>query len=93
MLASLAFLSSAAAPFCFHLLPASLLLGSYSLCDANDLPLCEAYWRQEPAGGSPEGLPLPLAAAMMEQSIPAPKGPTPSHPHVNGHGAAPTEHA
>ncbi|XP_060107649.1 mediator of RNA polymerase II transcription subunit 22 isoform X1 [Heteronotia binoei] len=64
---------------------------SYSLCDGNDLPLCEAYWRQEPAGGSPEGLPLPLAAAMMEQSIPAPQGPTPLHPHVNGHGAAPTE--
>ncbi|XP_015277093.1 PREDICTED: mediator of RNA polymerase II transcription subunit 22 isoform X2 [Gekko japonicus] len=67
---------------------------SSSLCDANDLPLCEAYWRQEPAAGSPEGLPLPLAAAMLEQAIPAPQqGPAPSHPHVNGHGAAPTEHA
>ncbi|XP_054854126.1 mediator of RNA polymerase II transcription subunit 22 isoform X2 [Eublepharis macularius] len=66
---------------------------SSSLCDANDLPLCEAYWRQEPVGSSPEGLPMPLAAAVMEQSIPAPQGPTPSHSHVNGHGAGPTEHA
>ncbi|KAJ6654638.1 hypothetical protein lerEdw1_006791 [Lerista edwardsae] len=63
---------------------------SYSLCDANSLPLCEAYWRQDPAAPSPEGLcSMPLAALMTEQSIPAP----PSHPHVNGHGAGPTEHA
>ncbi|XP_032993442.1 mediator of RNA polymerase II transcription subunit 22 isoform X1 [Lacerta agilis] len=66
---------------------------SYSLCDTNDLPLCEAYWRQELSMSSPEGLAMPLAAAMMEENIPAPQGSTPSHPHINGHGAGPTEHA
>ncbi|XP_053137768.1 mediator of RNA polymerase II transcription subunit 22 isoform X2 [Hemicordylus capensis] len=67
---------------------------SSSLCDANDLPLCEAYWRPDLAASSPEGLSTPLAAAMAEQTIPAPQGAAPSHPHVNGHGGAgPTEHA
>ncbi|CAI5794151.1 mediator of RNA polymerase II transcription subunit 22 isoform X2 [Podarcis lilfordi] len=66
---------------------------SSSLCDTNDLPLCEAYWRQELTMSSPEGLAMPLAAAMMEENIPAPQGSTPSHPHINGHGAGPTEHA
>ncbi|XP_032993444.1 mediator of RNA polymerase II transcription subunit 22 isoform X2 [Lacerta agilis] len=66
---------------------------SSSLCDTNDLPLCEAYWRQELSMSSPEGLAMPLAAAMMEENIPAPQGSTPSHPHINGHGAGPTEHA
>ncbi|XP_060126004.1 mediator of RNA polymerase II transcription subunit 22 isoform X1 [Zootoca vivipara] len=66
---------------------------SSSLCDTNDLPLCEAYWRQELTMSSPEGLAMPLVAAMMEENIPAPQGSTPSHPHINGHGAGPTEHA
>ncbi|XP_044295734.1 mediator of RNA polymerase II transcription subunit 22 isoform X1 [Varanus komodoensis] len=65
---------------------------SYSLCEANDLPLCEAYWRQEASAPSPEGLSMPLAPAMMEQTILAPQGSTPSHPHINGHGAGPAEH-
>ncbi|XP_063000906.1 mediator of RNA polymerase II transcription subunit 22 isoform X1 [Elgaria multicarinata webbii] len=66
---------------------------SSSLCEGNDLPLCEAYWRQEPAVPSPEGLSMPLGAAVMEQNLPAPQGSTPSHPHINGHGVGPTEHA
>ncbi|XP_042336120.1 mediator of RNA polymerase II transcription subunit 22 isoform X2 [Sceloporus undulatus] len=66
---------------------------SSSLSDTTDLPLCEAYWRQETGASSPESLSMPLAAAMMEQNLPAPQGSTPSHPHMNGHGAGPTEHA
>ncbi|XP_050782771.1 mediator of RNA polymerase II transcription subunit 22 isoform X2 [Gopherus flavomarginatus] len=66
---------------------------SSSLCDTNDLPLCEAYWREDPAVLSPEGLSMPLAAATAEQNITAPQTSTPSHPHVNGHGAGPTEHS
>ncbi|XP_043354762.1 mediator of RNA polymerase II transcription subunit 22 isoform X2 [Dermochelys coriacea] len=66
---------------------------SSSLCDTNDLPLCEAYWREDPAVLSPEGLSMPLAAATAEQSTAAPQSSTPSHPHVNGHGAGPMEHS
>ncbi|XP_053228997.1 mediator of RNA polymerase II transcription subunit 22-like isoform X2 [Podarcis raffonei] len=65
---------------------------SSSLCDTNDLPLCEAYWRQELTMSSPEGLAMPLAAAMIE-NIPASQGSIPSHPHINRHGAGPAEHA
>ncbi|XP_053225927.1 mediator of RNA polymerase II transcription subunit 22-like [Podarcis raffonei] len=36
----------------------------YSLCDTNNLLLCEAYWRPEPTTSSPEGLAMPLVAAM-----------------------------
>uniref|UniRef100_A0A8C8SWM3 Mediator of RNA polymerase II transcription subunit 22 n=1 Tax=Pelusios castaneus TaxID=367368 RepID=A0A8C8SWM3_9SAUR len=66
---------------------------SYSLCDTNDLPLCEAYWREDPAMFSPEGLSMPLAAAPAEQSTAAPPNSTPSLPHVNGHGAGSAEHS
>ncbi|XP_006029852.2 mediator of RNA polymerase II transcription subunit 22 isoform X2 [Alligator mississippiensis] len=66
---------------------------SSSLCDSNDLPLCEAYWRQEPAAFSPEGLSMPLTAATAEQSTATSQSSTPSHPHVNGHGTGPTEHS
>ncbi|XP_006123785.2 mediator of RNA polymerase II transcription subunit 22 isoform X2 [Pelodiscus sinensis] len=66
---------------------------SSSLCDTNDLPLCEAYWREDPAVLSPEDLSMPLSAALAEQITAAPQGSTPSHPHVNGHGAGPAEHS
>nr|XP_020650621.1 mediator of RNA polymerase II transcription subunit 22 isoform X1 [Pogona vitticeps]XP_020650622.1 mediator of RNA polymerase II transcription subunit 22 isoform X1 [Pogona vitticeps] len=66
---------------------------SYSLYDANDLPLCEAYWRQDAAAPSPEGVYVPLAAAAMEANVSVPQGSTPSHGHLNGHGAGPPEHA
>ncbi|KAM7144187.1 mediator of RNA polymerase II transcription subunit 22 isoform 2-T3 [Macrochelys suwanniensis] len=64
-----------------------------SLCDTSDLPLCEAYWREDPAVLSPEGLSMPLAAVTAEQSTVAPQSSTPSHPHVNGHGVGPPEHS
>ncbi|KAM7144189.1 mediator of RNA polymerase II transcription subunit 22 isoform 4-T5 [Macrochelys suwanniensis] len=66
---------------------------SSSLCDTSDLPLCEAYWREDPAVLSPEGLSMPLAAVTAEQSTVAPQSSTPSHPHVNGHGVGPPEHS
>ncbi|XP_039586493.1 mediator of RNA polymerase II transcription subunit 22 isoform X2 [Passer montanus] len=66
---------------------------SSSLCDSNDLPLCEAYWRQDFATLSPESLSMPLAAAAAEQSVVTSQSSTPSHPHVNGHGAGPAEHS
>ncbi|XP_009475364.1 PREDICTED: mediator of RNA polymerase II transcription subunit 22 [Nipponia nippon] len=66
---------------------------SYSLCDGNDLPLCEAYWRQDFSTLSPESLSMPLTAATAEQSVATSQSSTPSHPHVNGHGAGPTEHS
>ncbi|XP_060613098.1 mediator of RNA polymerase II transcription subunit 22 isoform X1 [Anolis sagrei] len=69
---------------------------SCSLSDATDLPLCEAFWRQETAASSPESLSLPQPtsnanANTLEQALPAPQGSTPSHPHMNGHGAGPAE--
>ncbi|XP_075295747.1 mediator of RNA polymerase II transcription subunit 22 isoform X2 [Opisthocomus hoazin] len=66
---------------------------SSSLCDSNDLPLCEAYWREEFDTLSPESFPMPLAAAAAEQSVAPSQSSTPSHPHVNGHGAGPAEHS
>ncbi|XP_009894507.1 mediator of RNA polymerase II transcription subunit 22 isoform X2 [Dryobates pubescens] len=65
---------------------------SSSLCDSNDLPLCEAYWRPDFATLSPEGLSVPLAAATAEPSIAPSQSSTPSHPHANGHGAGAPEH-
>ncbi|XP_064027066.1 mediator of RNA polymerase II transcription subunit 22 isoform X2 [Pogoniulus pusillus] len=65
---------------------------SSSLCDSNDLPLCEAYWRQDFATLSPESLCMPLAAATAEPSLAPSQSSTPAHPHVNGHGAAAPEH-
>ncbi|KAM9370865.1 mediator of RNA polymerase II transcription subunit 22 isoform 2-T2 [Phaethornis superciliosus] len=66
---------------------------SSSLCDSNDLPLCEAYWRQDFAPLSPESFPLPLSAVPAEQSLASSRSSTPSHPHLNGHGAGPTDHS
>ncbi|XP_071621917.1 mediator of RNA polymerase II transcription subunit 22 isoform X2 [Heliangelus exortis] len=66
---------------------------SSSLCDSSDLPLCEAYWRQDFAPLSPESFPLPLTAAPAEQSLASSRSSTPSHPHLNGHGAGPAEHS
>lgn len=89
----LSFLSSfiivpAASPYCFF-----FVLESYSLCDSNDLPLCEAYWREDFDMPSPESLSMPLTTATAEQSIATSQSSTPSHPHVNGHGAGPTDHS
>ncbi|XP_054502670.1 mediator of RNA polymerase II transcription subunit 22 isoform X2 [Agelaius tricolor] len=74
------------------LMPAGVT-SPWCLCDSNDLPLCEAYWRQDFATLSPESLSMPLAAATAEQSVATSQSSTPSHPHVNGHGAGPAEHS
>nr|XP_014340844.1 PREDICTED: mediator of RNA polymerase II transcription subunit 22 isoform X2 [Latimeria chalumnae] len=65
---------------------------SSSLCDTGDLPLCEVYWNQDSLG-SPEGISTPPAPRMAEPMGTGAETSTPSHPHVNGQGAAPTEHA
>ncbi|KAG8142025.1 hypothetical protein E2320_006664 [Naja naja] len=41
---------------------------SYGVCDASNLSLSEAYWRQEPAGSPLESLVTSLAAAASEWS-------------------------
>ncbi|XP_061208334.1 mediator of RNA polymerase II transcription subunit 22 [Neopsephotus bourkii] len=66
---------------------------SYSLCDSNDLPLCEAYWRQDFTTLSPESLSMPLSAAVAEQSAAAAQSSAPAPPSGHGHGAGPAEHS
>ncbi|XP_051836238.1 mediator of RNA polymerase II transcription subunit 22 [Antechinus flavipes] len=66
---------------------------SYSLCDTIDLPLCEAYWRQDLTSFSPDGLPAPLLVSPAEPGTVPLQGTTPVLPHVNGPGPGPTEHA
>ncbi|XP_065552228.1 mediator of RNA polymerase II transcription subunit 22 [Lathamus discolor] len=66
---------------------------SYSLCDSNDLPLCEAYWRQDFATLSPESLSMPLSAAVAEPSAAAAQSSAPAPPSGHGHGAGPAEHS
>ncbi|XP_055988816.1 mediator of RNA polymerase II transcription subunit 22 isoform X1 [Sorex fumeus] len=54
---------------------------SSSVGEANDLPLCQAYWRLDhDAGsqlGSPEALPTPTPAAPAPRSMPEPPSPGP----------------
>ncbi|XP_057265197.1 mediator of RNA polymerase II transcription subunit 22 [Pezoporus wallicus] len=66
---------------------------SYSLCDSNDLPLCEAYWGHDFATLSPESLSTPLSAAVAEQSAAAAQSSAPAPPSGHGHGAGPAEHS
>ncbi|KAM9522274.1 mediator of RNA polymerase II transcription subunit 22 [Guaruba guarouba] len=66
---------------------------SYSLCDSNDLPLCEAYWRQDFDTLSPESLSMPLSAAGAEPSAAAAQSSAPAPPPGHGHGAGPAEHS
>ncbi|XP_043914321.1 mediator of RNA polymerase II transcription subunit 22 isoform X1 [Protopterus annectens] len=56
---------------------------SCSLRDRNDLPLCEAYWRQDMA--SPEGLSATPAIRASDSSCSAPQSPTASQQHVKEH--------
>uniref|UniRef100_A0A8B9YW25 Mediator of RNA polymerase II transcription subunit 22 n=1 Tax=Bos mutus grunniens TaxID=30521 RepID=A0A8B9YW25_BOSMU len=64
---------------------------SSSLCEANDLPLCEAYWRLDPDTDSTDCLSAPLLAS-PEPSAGGPlQAAAPTHPHAGGPG--PTEHA
>lgn len=63
---------------------------SSSLCEANDLPLCEAYWRLDPDTDSADGLSAPVLASPEPSAGPL-QAAAPVHSHASGPG--PTEHA
>nr|XP_033815838.1 mediator of RNA polymerase II transcription subunit 22 isoform X4 [Geotrypetes seraphini] len=65
---------------------------SSSLCDRNDLPLCEAYWSQDGAMLSPEDASSPSVATATESNSITLQGISPRHQHVNGHETGQTEH-
>nr|XP_044998329.1 mediator of RNA polymerase II transcription subunit 22 isoform X1 [Jaculus jaculus] len=62
---------------------------SSSLCEANDLPLCEAYWRLDLDTDSADGLSAPLLASPEPGAGPL-QAAAPAHSHAGGPG--PTEH-
>ncbi|XP_041530377.1 mediator of RNA polymerase II transcription subunit 22 isoform X3 [Microtus oregoni] len=62
---------------------------SSSLCEANDLPLCEAYWRLDLDTDSADGLSAPLLASPETGAGPL-QSAAPAHSH--GGGPGPTEH-
>lgn len=62
---------------------------SSSLCEANDLPLCEAYWRLDLDTDSADGLSAPLLASPETGAGPV-QSAAPVHSH--GGGPGPTEH-
>lgn len=63
---------------------------SSSLCEANDLPLCEAYWRLDLDTDSADGLSVPLLESPEPSAGPL-QAAVPAHSHASGPG--PTEHA
>ncbi|XP_004593514.2 mediator of RNA polymerase II transcription subunit 22 [Ochotona princeps] len=63
---------------------------SSSLCEASDLPLCEAYWRWDLNENSAHGLAAPLLASPEPGAGPLPATAA-THSHTGGPG--PTEHA
>nr|XP_019584499.1 PREDICTED: mediator of RNA polymerase II transcription subunit 22 [Rhinolophus sinicus] len=63
---------------------------SSSLCEANDLPLCEAYWRLDLDTDTADGLSAPLLASPEPSAGPLPAA-APAHSHASGPG--PSEHA
>ncbi|XP_027471614.1 mediator of RNA polymerase II transcription subunit 22 isoform X2 [Zalophus californianus] len=63
---------------------------SSSLCEANDLPLCEAYWRLDLDTDSADGLSAPVLASPEPSAGPL-QAAAPAHSHAGGPG--PTEHA
>ncbi|XP_012520152.1 PREDICTED: mediator of RNA polymerase II transcription subunit 22 [Propithecus coquereli] len=63
---------------------------SSSLCEANDLPLCEAYWRLDLDTDSTDGLSVPLLESLEPSAGPL-QAAAPAHSHASGPG--PTEHA
>lgn len=63
---------------------------SSSLCEANDLPLCEAYWRLDLDTDSADGLSVPLPASPEPSAGPL-QAAAPAHSHAGGPG--PAEHA
>lgn len=62
---------------------------SSSLCEANDLPLCEAYWRLDLDTDSADGLSAPLLGSPETGAGPL-QSAAPAHSH--GSGSGPTEH-
>ncbi|XP_052037897.1 mediator of RNA polymerase II transcription subunit 22 isoform X2 [Apodemus sylvaticus] len=62
---------------------------SSSLCEANDLPLCEAYWRLDLDTDSADGLSAPLLAS--PETGAGPLQPAASV-HSHGGGPGPAEH-
>ncbi|XP_045431138.1 mediator of RNA polymerase II transcription subunit 22 isoform X1 [Pipistrellus kuhlii] len=64
---------------------------SSSLCEANDLPLCEAYWRLDLDSDAADGLTAPLRASPEPSAGPLQAAATTAHSHASGPG--PTEHA
>lgn len=78
----------------FHPACSCLSLGfwwwkSSSLCEANDLPLCEAYWRLDLDTDPADGLSAPLLASPEPSAGPL-QAAAPAHSHTGGPG--PTEH-
>ncbi|XP_066111949.1 mediator of RNA polymerase II transcription subunit 22 isoform X1 [Saccopteryx bilineata] len=63
---------------------------SSSLCEANDLPLCEAYWRLDLDTDPADGLSAPRLASPEPSAGPL-QAAAPAHSHTSGPG--PTEHA
>ncbi|XP_008150714.2 mediator of RNA polymerase II transcription subunit 22 isoform X2 [Eptesicus fuscus] len=63
---------------------------SSSLCEANDLPLCEAYWRLDLDTDAADGLAAPLRASPEPSAGPL-QAAAAAHSHASGPG--PTEHA
>ncbi|XP_069465435.1 mediator of RNA polymerase II transcription subunit 22 isoform X1 [Ambystoma mexicanum] len=57
---------------------------SSSLCEVNDLPLCEVYWSEDSAEPSPGG-PCTSPMVLPEQSSIVQQCPSPPNPHLNGH--------
>ncbi|XP_057169799.1 mediator of RNA polymerase II transcription subunit 22 isoform X2 [Ursus arctos] len=62
---------------------------SSSLCEANDLPLCEAYWRLDLDTDSADGLSAPVLASPEPSTGPL-QAAVPAHSHASGPG--PSEH-
>ncbi|XP_020926831.1 mediator of RNA polymerase II transcription subunit 22 isoform X3 [Sus scrofa] len=63
---------------------------SSSLCEANDLPLCEAYWRLDLDTDSADGLSAPPLMSPEPSAGPL-QAAAPAHTHTGGPG--PTEHS
>ncbi|XP_064146670.1 mediator of RNA polymerase II transcription subunit 22 isoform X2 [Loxodonta africana] len=62
---------------------------SSSLCEASDLPLCEAYWRLDFDSDHIDGLSAPLLVSPEPSTGPL-QAAAPVHPHTGG--PSPTEH-
>ncbi|KAG8509445.1 Mediator of RNA polymerase II transcription subunit 22, partial [Galemys pyrenaicus] len=62
---------------------------SSSLCEASDLPLCEAYWRLDLDSDSADGLSAPLLLSPEPSTGPL-QAAAPAHAHT---GPGPTEHS